>query len=1360
MAFLRPRTTGLRGSFLLLLAALAPAAGLVADQAGAQTPKAKGPPPKPSAATAASSGSVVDKDYVPPASKAGPAPKPEEMWVASNTDEMIALLEKRAIREGLKGGKEAIGAIMAIPQIADAAKAGAARAALERIAKALGADKSKPEARELAGEAATLARAISPDAGSKAAKLEEAKLGLVTAWRLVGPFKDMSGKGLKTAEGPEVGGVDLGAAAAEPAPALGKDGKPVAKAVAPAAPVAAAAKKADPKAKAEPPKPKTVSLEGFRDLAKRWDDGAYEVAWRAVPAELISARGTPLEVMLFPRRETCAYLSTDVKVAKDQPLVFHVAAAGSVRATLDGAVLGSSDEYHPNALADRLAARVEVAKGDHLFTLKVCSGPQSDTGRVRARVTMPDGEASPDVAFSDNLGGVGLTVTPPKVTHLETPLAHALNVDEKTASLDDALSAALARKLGGADDTRSPRVQGFLDMVVHANPRPDVLAMAGWLAPNRAHETAWLGLALDRSKLDPAYAQVALFARRALARTRLAAGYTDWASTTVASSELKTATDLDAQELRAELLERLGQSELAYQAYKTIWDANGASTPTAVLRRLADAGFGRPLESTKARAQSLTIWPRESALSYVGSKRMAGQAALKQATIDSFRLLSSADELEELAAMLKGAGLEGEYRRFLLMSTDWAPNRKGIWLELTQALAASPEAADKELAKRALERARELDPGSPFLRSEQTLVYGEEHPDDEQFLPKSEAFLARRKGVAKATAGAPEPLLEVYDRQLDWVRVVTIDDAGRVSQLIHYSREIVKAPKDQSDLDETQVPNEGDIVEVVRARVHRTDGTIAVPQEINEGGGAAIRWSDLKPGDVVEVATRSYTEMPIGERSAPPFSFMDFAGGTNTHPLMYNEVVVRSPKKHPLYSTVVHDELGKPDVRTNTVDKLGRNVDRYVWTNPITLPEEPLAPPNTEIFPAIIGSQFKNWDDFIAWYKSGVDLFSKVDPRIQRQADEIVKEAKAKTREEKLHAIFNWVADRIKYVNYQSGEAWLPNRPQNVLDRLEGDCDDKAMLLITLLKAIGIDDAQEVLVQTRWTGRPSLITAKGAVVPWFDHGIAFLPGKGKEPDRYLDATSPESRIGPLPSMDARAVAIRVPEKGSVPLVMLPSTDPAEHGQEGTWTFTLKGDGSADISVDETHVGDSAFFLRTALKQMDAAPSWLERNHDIATLPLIEVEKNVDFKGEGPLGRATLKFKAHSAALGRREGSDLVLGVRWGAPLVPALAPLVKRVTPVSIPPNAAPSSDTVTGVVILPAGYKLGELTAGGTVDGGAYGRASLTIEKGKKEGTVVVKRTIVLDQSVIPVAEYDSWRNFLLKVDALLRREIRLVKA
>ncbi|MGZ4779109.1 MAG: hypothetical protein ACXV5L_07915, partial [Thermoanaerobaculia bacterium] len=98
------------------------------------------------------------------------------------------------------------------------------------------------------------------------------------------------------------------------------------------------------------------------------------------------------------------------------------------------------------------------------------------------------------------------------------------------------------------------------------------------------------------------------------------------------------------------------------------------------------------------------------------------------------------------------AGLTGEYRRFLLMATGWAPNRKEIWSELVQALAASPDPKEKELAKEALERARDLDPGSPFLRAEEDLAFGELHPDDEHYMPDPKTFLARKKGVRRKAA--------------------------------------------------------------------------------------------------------------------------------------------------------------------------------------------------------------------------------------------------------------------------------------------------------------------------------------------------------------------------------------------------------------------------------------------------------------------------------------------------------------------------------------------------------------------------------------------------------------------------------
>ncbi|MEO7091893.1 MAG: hypothetical protein ABI175_01500, partial [Polyangiales bacterium] len=262
-----------------------------------------------------------------------------------------------------------------------------------------------------------------------------------------------------------------------------------------------------------------------------------------------------------------------------------------------------------------------------------------------------------------------------------------------------------------------------------------------------------------------------------------------------------------------------------------------------------------------------------------------------------------------------------------------------------------------------------------------------------------------------------------------------------------------------------------------------------------------------------------------------------------------------------------------------------------------------------------------------------------------------------------------------------------------------------------------------------------------------------------KPDRYLDATSPESRLGPLPAMDARAAAIRVVFGGTTPVVTLPASTPAEHGIDGVWSFALGNNGNADIGIDETHSGDSAFWLRTSLKQQASSATWLEKYHSVASFPQIEVlPEGIDFKGELPQGKATLKFKAKSAALARKEGSDLVMSVHYGIPGVGQLAPLVKRVTPVVLPPHMAPSLDVVKAVITPPPGYKVAEMNIGGEVNGGAYGKASLTFEKGDK-GTVVVKRTFSLDQSNISVAEYDAWRAFLLKVDALFRREIRFVK-
>jgi hypothetical protein len=326
-----------------------------------------------------------------------------------------------------------------------------------------------------------------------------------------------------------------------------------------------------------------------------------------------------------------------------------------------------------------------------------------------------------------------------------------------------------------------------------------------------------------------------------------------------------------------------------------------------------------------------------------------------------------------------------------------------------------------------------------------------------------------------------------------------------------------------------------------------------------------------------------------------------------------------------------------------------------------------------------------------------------------------------------------------------------------LLARRQGDCDDKAILLITLLKAVGIE-AHEALVQTRYTAEPSVLFSEKAAIPLFDHGIAYLPGTGGAPGRWLDATSPQSRLGPLPSMDARAAALFVTQ-GPAMVIRTPSASPEEHGVDGTWKIQLSSSGAGDLDATERHTGDHAFILRSSLGEKDARAQWVEQNLLAGWFPTVEVGPDVEFAGDLPLGAARVRYRAKSDGLARREAEELVLPLSPTATMTSHLAPLVKRTLPVVLPPNRAPSHQTRVIRIVPPPGYRAAELAADGEEQGGEFGYARVEMRKDETNPRgVVVKRKVVFDMSTIPVDKYDAWRAWLQRVDTLLHRSVRFV--
>ena len=1224
---------------------------------------------------------------------AAPATGSLPRFTDTTPDEMITNAKVRAMAGDEHTG---LGAIAIIASLADRASYGAASRALRAIA-----DSSKQPV-DVKTEAALAARALSPDEGTAGGIKADRDLGVLTHLSVVGPFRDTGG-GLTRKEGPEAG---------------------------------------DP----------------YMSAKGDYSWGTVAVNWREMPESYAPASGVPLDVFVAPRKESCSYVATRVELDKPTTFIVRLAATGSARLVIDGVEGGSSDDVNEQLLFERVAARVDAAAGAHVIAAKICSAALDDEGRVRLRVTDAKGEPL-DLKTS-------VKETPPaqgtKVLPLVTPLQRLLATTQK-ADTNTLLDAILARTLGASDDLKSPRAPGLLDAFTHtAGLDADRFALAAWVAPSGSNRSGWL---LQAAQLagQAKDTRTQSFANRRLVAQHLSARMADWARAS-ATTVLAGATDSEAVLMDALVDEALGTDTLKLRALRHLEayvDAHPTDAPTSLVEELAnlsgsfDMGRALATRDVLARRGQRSVGLVQNASSR-GVEAMI--AAAKSALVDGG--IADADEAIDIVGAIGDAGAHDAALDMALAVIGFAPNRPEAWSAIAdEAPGAAPahaDAAAKRLGAKngaalvlmALERARELAPGEARYRVHMALrtAHGATQPqasDDEKYMVPSGTILARRLGVPARP--------DCADRQLHWVRAVVMHPDRRVSQLIHYAREIVIAPRTQEELYE-QIPTEGDTTEILRARVHRKDGGVAYPlEEHNEGTRPKIRWPDLLPGDTVEVAVRSWTDRAVGGRGDPPYYFLDYAGSTSAHPILYNEVVVEAPPATPIFVDVLNAAPGTFE-RTEK-DENGRHVTRLVWSKPPTVAEEPLSPALSEIVPVIAGSTFKSWTDFRAWYAEAVRGFTEPDEQVKRMAAELTKGKT--TREQKLKALFDFVADDIRYVNFVSGEFWLPNRPQQLLARREGDCDDKAILLITLLRAVGIE-AQEVLVQTRETGQPSVLLGKNVAIPLFDHGIAFLPGPNG--GMYLDATSPQSRLGPLPSMDARAVALRM-DAGPAEIVRLPNASPDDHGSDVTWTITLKADGSGELSGIERHTGDGAFFLRTYLGQADARAQYVEDNLVGGWFPTVEVDKEVGFDGEQTGGAATVKYKARSEGLARRELHDLVVPFSPSWTYTSALAPIVVRTMPVSLPPGLAPSHQTRTMRITAPAGYQYTELPPGGTVDGGEFGKASLEVMRDPANARiVVVKRSVSFDLHLIPVDKYGAWRAWLQRVDALMHKGVRLV--
>ncbi len=236
----------------------------------------------------------------------------------------------------------------------------------------------------------------------------------------------------------------------------------------------------------------------------------------------------------------------------------------------------------------------------------------------------------------------------------------------------------------------------------------------------------------------------------------------------------------------------------------------------------------------------------------------------------------------------------------------------------------------------------------------------------------------------------------------------------------------------------------------------------------------------------------------------------------------------------------------------------------------------------------------QTWRDLGAWYMTLTRERRSASPEIKQKIAELT--ASLPTALAKMQALAGFVQSDIRYVAIELGiGGHQPHAAAEVFNHHYGDCKDKANLLITMLKEIGIDSYAVAINTVRGS-----ITATTPPDLNFNHAIVAIVLPPDMETANLKATLVRPKLGTLLFFDptddliplgllsgglqANYGMLVTPEGGE--LVKLPQLAVDTNGTERTAKLTLDEKGALRGDVHEVRLGDSAAYQRGSLRSVN------------------------------------------------------------------------------------------------------------------------------------------------------------------------------
>ena len=423
-----------------------------------------------------------------------------------------------------------------------------------------------------------------------------------------------------------------------------------------------------------------------------------------------------------------------------------------------------------------------------------------------------------------------------------------------------------------------------------------------------------------------------------------------------------------------------------------------------------------------------------------------------------------------------------------------------------------------------------------------------------------------------------------YARLLD-LGTVTVKPDGTTVAEYRVTYKLYKNNATTQHLAEVVIPYNSSYQElhVLNAQTVKKDGTVLkVSQaDIRDGGiaGEYLMYDDAHgmnfsmPG-IEDECVIDYSFQMITHPMFMPGQFTTYWSFSGFEPVGVSRLTLKAPADKPMKFKMYNDKL-EPIVTTSVDGRL----KTYVWElkDLAPLEFEPGMPKSDDVKVWMEASSLNGWQDVAGWFWNLQQPQARPTEAIRATVKSLI--ADKKTDDEKSRAIYDWVANKTRYVGLEFGiSAYKPHPASDVHDKQYGDCKDKANLLITMLGLAGIK-AHPVLLHA---GERRLVGDGLPTLNAFNHCIAVADVSGKEV--WLDATAETCAYGDIPDGD-RGVQAFVVRDGKGEFKTIPLYNPGENSLNVKTKIQMLADGSAKTQSEATMRGEFGQSIRYSVRQL-------------------------------------------------------------------------------------------------------------------------------------------------------------------------------